>query len=364
VPSARGEILYALVDAYAALGDHRTATAVDSATRDWFSTELERRGATVDRLPYAVDRYVADVSVTVDGASIEGLPLFYSGVGTVDTDDPFIGRVVTAFSFQPEVEHALATAQTRGAEAAVIATNGPDGRLVALNREVLAASGPLAVLVAGRDHDPLESGRVHVVARAGIEPATSANLTGCFGEPAARPVVVTTSLTGWFACAGERGTGIAVLLEVAAAVAADLPVLVVATTGHELGFVGLHDYLGRGGITPRAVLHVGAGLAAGDGRELGPLRFALADGVDERGAASLADALRDAALPVQRLEGPWPSEGQHWRAFGAPVLSLFGAFDRVHTADDVAMEVTSPELLDRVYGSVLDATHALVERSR
>jgi hypothetical protein len=364
VASRRGDELYALVGAYAALGDHRTATAIDEATRAWFSAELERRGATVAALPYEVDRYVARASVTVEGGEIEALPLFYSGVGSVDTVDPSVARVDTAFSFPSEVERALEAATGRHADAVVIATNGPGGRLVALNRDPAPPRGPLALLIAGRDHARLEAGRVRVVASARCEGAVSATVTGRFGAPTPHPLVVTTSLTGWFACAGERGTGIAVLLEVASAMAVDAPVLVVATTGHELGFAGLHDYLARSALEPRAVLHVGAGLAAGDGRELGPLRFALVDGLDAPTTAGLADALTDAALPVRRVDGDWPSEGQRWRALGAPVLSMFGAFERVHTADDIAAEVTSPELLDRVARSVLDATRALVEGPR
>ena len=46
-------------------------------------------------------------------------------------------------------------------------------------------------------------------------------------------VLITTPLTGWFGCAGEQGTGVAVLLDLVERFA-DRPLLVLATGGHEL----------------------------------------------------------------------------------------------------------------------------------
>ncbi len=55
-----------------------------------------------------------------------------------------------------------------------------------------------------------------------------------------------TPRSGWWQCASERGGGIAVWVEILAAVAAAKPartVNFVASTGHELGHYGLTHYL-------------------------------------------------------------------------------------------------------------------------
>jgi hypothetical protein len=362
VTSDRGERMYACVEEYAALGDHRTASPVDDATRAWFGAELEARGATVDSVVYEFDDYVATASVTVGGRAIDAMALSYSGVGGVDTTEPLVTAVDAGAGFASEVEHALDAARGR-CEALVIVTEGPGGRLVALNRAPVEPAGPLAVLVGGRDRAALDNGPVRVVGEAQCARAVSATVTGAFGDATDAPLVVATPLSGWFGCAGERGTGIAITLEVAVAVAAQSPVLVVATTGHEIGFLGLHDYLARGAPPAYAVLHVGAGAAAGDGHRLGTPRLVFVDGVDDDIAASLERTLAPAELHRVRFDGEWPTEGQLWRALGAPVVSIVGGFDLFHTADDVPHAVTSPALLDQVASSVLDAAGTLVAGS-
>ena len=71
------------------------------------------------------------------------------------------------------------------------------------------------------------------------------------------PVVVTTPLSGWFGCAGERGTGIAIALELAKRLASSYPVTVVGATGHELEYYGAKRHLETMAVQPAAVVHVG-----------------------------------------------------------------------------------------------------------
>jgi hypothetical protein len=247
----------------------------------------------------------------------------------------------------------------------VLATGGRDGRLVAINRPVAEPPGPLAVLIAGADLERCERGRVMVTADAHVEPGESATVVASRGleggrEPA---LVLTTPLTGWFRCAGERGTGIALLLELLATMPDDVPVAVIGTTGHELGYLGLREHLARRADAPGFVVHLGAGLAAGDGRELGGLRVALVDRVATRLVEALGEALAPAALPVVEWDPSLPTdagEGGVWRARGGPVLSLVGWFDRFHTPDDLPGAVTSPALLGVVAEALIRAVRLVV----
>jgi hypothetical protein len=88
-------------------------------------------------------------------------------------------------------------------------------------------------------------------------------------DPAATPLVVMTPRSGWWTCAGERSGGIAAWLETARAVSATKPVRDVhflASSGHELGQIGLDAYLEhRAALVTQAKLwlHFGANIGAG-----------------------------------------------------------------------------------------------------
>src|SRR4029450_2643853 len=110
----------------------------------------------------------------------------------------------------------------------------------------------------------MASGPVTATISARRVPDQAENLVARFGSGADAPLVITTPLTGWFTCAGERGTGIAVALELARELGSSMPVVVIATTGHALENYGTRQQLEAGlGFAPRAVIHIGASLAAG-----------------------------------------------------------------------------------------------------
>jgi hypothetical protein len=357
VRAARGERLYALVETYAGLGDHRTGTTVDTATRQWFAQEIEQRGGVVEELPYEFEQYVATGRVTAGGRELPMVPLFYSGVGEVDSAEPYIAEIDPTVT-SVEADDALAVARASGYRVAVLATRAPEGRLVGINRAPSDPPGPIAVLVPGDAIDALRSGPVHVRVDARTRPATSATLVGRFtkrkrsrGRP---PVVVTTPLTGWFGCAGERGTGIAVAFELANELAAKQPVVLVATTGHEIGFTGMHHYLANHEVDACAVIQLGASVAASEG-DHAETRVALVDGLMPDLDEPLSQALAPSGFRTMRHEGPWPTEGDGWRRRGIPVVSYVAVFDRFHTPDDVPHAVTSPAFLDAVAGALLDA---------
>ena len=67
-------------------------------------------------------------------------------------------------------------------------------------------------------------------------------------DRSAAPLVVMTPRSGWWWCASERGGGFACWLEIMRAVRAAAPardVLFVASSGHELGHLGLDAFIER-----------------------------------------------------------------------------------------------------------------------
>ncbi len=239
-----------MVEEYESFGDHRTGTSADDRTRAWFSDALRARGAVVQSHAYDFDRYDARSRVDIDGREVGSLPLAYSGLGALDVDAPFVAEVDPGRALGTHLDEVLGAARASGARAAVLATRHVDGHLVAMNRPASPGAGPPAVLVAGAETGSLLAGAVRLGLDARLVPGRSATVVARWGDDDA-PVVVTTPLTGWFACAGERGTGIALALELAATLAPDLPVLVVGTTGHELEHLGARSFLAGHRLTPR-----------------------------------------------------------------------------------------------------------------
>lgn len=368
-----GEHLYQLVQAYAALGDHRTGTSVDHATLAWFATELGKRGARVDTIPYQFERYVAHCRLTANTADVEALPLYYEAVGAVHSSRLYVAELaidasMPGNSIARQLDELVACARMSGADAAILATIGAGGRLVALNRAPVLGSGFPTVLVPGVALPRLRQAAVHLDLDARLEPSESATVIGHLGpDAAASPVVVATPLSGWFRCAGERGTGIAIALQLATDLAERWLVLVVGTTGHELHYLGLRRFLATHALHPAAVVFLGADLATGPlGPEREPTfqswhlgRTTAGEGLAQRLEAVLAPV----RFPVRSKPAQWSGEGEEWVRLGIPLLSLAGRSPLFHTAQDLPEYATSPEQLAVTYTAVYQAAQLFLEES-
>jgi len=368
----RGERLYRAVEEYAALGPHhRTGTLEDRATRDWFATGLRDAGATVEEQSWTFDRYESTWEVWVGGEEVEAIPLFYEGVGTVDTDHPFVASIPAGAAAVAGFEAAAREALARGAEAAVVATETPTGLLMAINRDPAPATGLPTLLVAGARAGDLHTRAVHVRMEARVVPGASANVVGRIGAgPDHERLVLATPISGWFRGAGERGTGIAVCLEVARELAGSVPLLVLGLSGHELHNLGAKKFIEGSSRPPLAVLHFGASVAAGEAGHGGVLH--LARGITIRAALGphQGAAVRDAFhilgkqvldVPEERHTDPaaWVGEATVWCRWGAPMVSIAGGFPLFHSPEDVPERATTPELLAASFTATLAAARAL-----
>src|SRR5205085_9900985 len=87
----------------------------------------------------------------------------------------------------------------------------------------------------------------------------------------AAPLVVMTPRSGWWNCASERGGGLACWLEIMRAARDAAPardILFVASSGHELGHLGLDSFIERrpGLVSAaRTWIHLGANIGAAHG---------------------------------------------------------------------------------------------------
>ncbi|TWT10846.1 hypothetical protein [Reyranella sp. CPCC 100927] len=369
-----GAALYQRVAGYSQWPHHRTGTPEGKDTVDWFEAQLRELGAATSRWSYAYDRYDWRVSVTADGRPVDALPLYYEGVGELATDAPFVRPVTLANNFDTsDLEQALAEAKDSDLRLAVFLTFGrfgnlpPRPALIGVNVDPdKPKSGLPTVLVSGVHLDAMASGAVTAAVSAQRVADRAANVFGRLGTGDGAPLVITTPLTGWFTCAGERGTGIAVALELARSFAAEMPVAVIATTGHELENYGIRQQLKAGlGFAPRAVIHIGASLAAGwfapgsGALQLFPGRLAAANRPID-GDSPLATAFKAGAFqPAPRFFG----EAKEWAAHlpeTTPLLSFAGSFPLFHTPQDTPEAATSPALLQTVFSAVRDAAKAVL----
>jgi hypothetical protein len=369
-----GARLYDTVRHYAAIGaHHRTGTTEDARTLDWFEDRLRALGATTDRQPWSFARYDAEWRVTIEGAEVAALPLFYEGTGEVESTTPLLAAVnavpAGAFSTWPTL---LADARAKGARVAVVATRSPSGGLVAPNRSpAQPGSGLPALLVAGRLAERLQTGAIRAQIAARVVDGQTSNVIGRIGAGSdGDRVLLTTPLSGWFRCAGERGTGIAVMLAVAERLAAEgVPLLVNGNSGHELVDLGAHRFA-ETKPSVRAIFHFGASVAAG---ERGGADDRLTDGVRVRAWVPGAEAaLTGAFAPLGKTPvfiadedrarpDSWVGEGRAWCTLERPLISMAGGFSLFHTPEDVPERATTPALLAQVYHASLAAARLIAK---
>ena len=366
-----GERLFSHVQGYAKWPQHRTGSDEARETAAWFETALRQHGAEVSRWSYDFPRYDCQARLTVGGRTIETLPLWYEGTGEVATDDPFL-RPVTLLgnADKRDLDAALQEARRDRARLAVLATFSEfdDAQrrpvLIACDADPeVAATGIPTLLISGADLDGLAGATLSAVFSAKRVPARAENVLARFGT-GEKPILIGVPLTSWFTAAGERGSAIAIAIELAAEIAREMPVAVLGVSGQELGHLGLKRQLQAGlDVKPRAALHLGACVAAGsrgaDGLlKLSAFRFATATRPMVEGSA-LHQALQAAELSAAPDAF---GEGAVWaKALGpdVPLLSIAGSFPHYHTPADTPEASTSPPLLAQVHEALRQAVAQL-----
>ncbi|HEY1431093.1 MAG TPA: hypothetical protein VGF39_05630 [Stellaceae bacterium] len=243
---------------------HRTATAGDEAGVNWLIREATGLGAAPAIEEFALDRLEPiDVYLEFDGRRVPGVPVFdapatgpegVSGIlGRVGEQTPIALVELPPLSVHtPDYEELRRNAVHRGL---VILCKGKQSGLGLLNAE--------------RFRDPYGAPAVHVSSEAGAEvlsaaarrtsvrlasvsrrvPTRACNVVIMYGRDRSRtPVVVMTPRSSWWQSTSERGGGLVCWLESLRALVASPPlcdVILTANSEHELGHLGLDDFLTR-----------------------------------------------------------------------------------------------------------------------
>lgn len=376
---------------YIGFGSKQAGGAGDNAAGEWLAAELEQLGFRIERQnvptpffdPSRAELTSAEARATVwpqpivvptgpDGVTgplvrVDALGLADGPLtGAIALIDLPHGRWSSALS--KAIREPITAAFAGGARAVVAITNGPTGKVIALNadgREPMFA-GPVALL-APEDAKPFRAGAIakraatlYLLGDTGRRPAF--NFIGRMDRGRKRWLVVSTPRSGWYGCAGERGPGIAAWLWIArwaAGAVTDHDLAFVCHSGHEYENLGASESLKA--IAPKPVetrfwLHLGANLAARDWQEW-PGRWQPLPSVDTQRYLSVSPSL----LPVARnvfaghagLEAPLSTDTltageltEIVAAGYAPAAGVFGIHRFHHVAEDDARCVSAPAVAE------------------
>ena len=274
-----------MIEEYGDQGFHRTGTDVDRRSGDWLFESVTRIGFTPSREAFVLDRVdPGDCHLVVGGRRIDGLPLFDGGFTGSDGVSGRLGPVgsdseIGLVTAPPNTAAAGALGDARRQnrhQAIVCVTRGARPGLCLNNADAfLKPFGPPVLQVSSEERSFLDQQAttgttVQLFTPVNRTRAESFNVTATVAGSARglEPLIIMTPRSGWYACASERGGGIACWLEVMRAFRQTRPrrdVIFVASSGHELGHLGIDAFIEkRPGLVKQAVgwMHFGANIGA------------------------------------------------------------------------------------------------------
>jgi hypothetical protein len=270
--------------AWDAQGFHRTGTAGDEAGAAWLAREAAAIAGPVTSETFRLERIDTRAAyVEFDGERIAGETLFEApptgpeGVSGLAGDERGPGPIAVS-PLSPSAVYSPDFAVMRGRSphrAQVIITMGLAPGLALLNAEAFRTPfGPPAVQISSVEKDRVmaalarraEFRVVTDYVRTRVE-ARNIVVTIPGRDRSRPPVVVMTPRSSWWQSTAERGGGIVCWLETLRAVKAAGPacdVVFTANSGHELGHIGLDDFVARrpDWETRATWIHYGANIGA------------------------------------------------------------------------------------------------------
>lgn len=363
------------------IADHRTGTAGDRATAEWLADQLRGAGVAprLDTFPFE-RRVLRDCAVTVGDQSAEGVPLFdgplTDAAGIEGTLAPFAaaagGIGVGNYSLSGGAAAGQLERMRRAGQAnAIVAYATTDGAVPGLqlaNAPSYATPfGPPVLQVASEHGSWLEDAAgacaaARFVAHGELERTTACNVRAVIAgrKRGLLPLVVVTPRSGWWTCTAERGGGIAAWLACAHHFVAAPPardVILLASTGHELGHLGLAYFLARQPpAAAHAWLHLGANFAARGGS----LRLQASAAWLPRALAALA-AAGVAANSVAPAGTQPVGEAANIHAGGGTFVSFVGAQRWFHHPDDRWPHAIDMDRVEHTTRAALDIATALAD---
>ena len=332
---------------------HRTGTAGDAAGAEWLAAEARALGAQVAIEEFALDRLDPVAAyLELGGERIAAVPVFDAPPTGADGIVGTLGSDIAVAELSPRAVYSGEFQRLRragGHRALVVVCQGDAPGLALINAEDFRApyGAPAIhvpseardiVLAAARDRAP-----ARLVSHSRRTPARAVNIVAeiAGSDRSKKPLVVMTPRSSWWQSTAERGGGLVCWLETLRALIAAPPardVIFTANSGHELGHLGLDDFVARrpgwdqrGGAAPGADwVHSGANLGAAGSW------LSLVSNADDLRALGLAQLSR-AGQPPDDI--PWPTqppsgETRDIHRAGGRYLTLVGTNPLFHLPQD------------------------------
>jgi hypothetical protein len=374
----------AIIHAYEEQGFHRTGTDVDQISGEWLANEVRQIGLKPTLEEFSLSRVdPVSASLVVNGRTIEGVPFFDGGftspagisgaLGNLDGDasiglaeiPPNASEAGAFGNARRQNRHQAIVVVTRGARPGFCPSNA-DSFLRPFGPPVLQIASEEASFIAdcGRQganallRAHVERTQTHAFNVVTVVPGT---------DKSAVPLVVMTPRSGWWGCASERGGGLACWLEIMRALADVKPVrnvLFVASSGHELGHIGLDAFMERRpGLVPaaKAWIHLGANIGAAQG----PGNILQAS--DDEMETLMAEAMTKAGLRTDRRlpHGAVPlGEAVNVHRGGGRFISIIGKNDLFHNPGDRGPDVVDLKVIERFASAFATVATSLASACR
>lgn len=354
--SPRAQRVAETIRAFDSQGVHRTATEVDRLSGQWLADQATGAGASVELVPFALDRIDIQAAYLLSdtGTRIDGVPLFDSTftdaagvrgrVGVPGTGNEIALVTLDAVAIGTEGQSIAPLRRGSGQRAVVAVTQAGRPGLCPSNARLFTSPFGVPVLQISSTDAPrlgewIQSlATVTLVSRAERTSTHADNIVATVAgqRPELPKVIVITPRSGWWQCASERGGGIACWLEIIRAVATakpERPVRFVASSGHELGHLGLEHFLEKEkGLVPNAAawIHLGACIGAAGGQSR---LQSSADEIEQLALTALerAGASIDRRVPRGTVPG---GEARNIHVNGGRYISLLGSSPHFHNPDD------------------------------
>jgi hypothetical protein len=274
-----------IISEYDRQGIHRTGSEVDAKSARWLAGAVRQCGLNPSLEPFIINRVdPKSCYLLVDGKRIEGLPIFdgrfTDAAGVRGRIGPLGGETeIGLIEAPPNAEYGPTYLKTRREtrhRAIVIVTRGARPGLTPINAPFFTEPfGPPILQISSEEGQWLKeqagkNAEATMMAHVTRTKAQAFNVTARIAarHPKLAPLVVMTPRSGWGHCASERGGGLVCWLETMRALAAIKPagaIWFVASSGHELGHIGLEAFMGRRpdlAQSARVWIHFGANIGA------------------------------------------------------------------------------------------------------
>jgi hypothetical protein len=346
---------------YIGLGEHRAGTTVERKTARWLEKRLAALGYQTRQEAFPI-RTISEPSgiLTVGKMQIAAFPQWYPPEGVFGRqiearlvrtgDSGSTGAILVVpepvpnmGNWNKSLDVLVEQAHQSGASAIIMAVNSTSGDLFVCNQHSEHALPLPVALIAKHDLAACveaavrgETGRLRLSGQS-IETKALNIVASKSGQ--GKMIVISTPLTGWFRCGGERGPGIALWLRMAAFLAQTTrPVLLLGNGSHEIGHLGMDHALKNyvPSLDDVAIwLHFGASIAA--------TRLDAQYGIKSPqvviGTAATEGLARQHLLPLMTsyATGNAAAPGEAGQVLGAGYerfVGMIGTFPAFHTQQD------------------------------